>query len=111
MLWECFGSAITFFLLVITKLRRKLGENPTTKTIPRCSWAQSQTQNDLSGTPKVTGVLDNMRSSIVLAKMQHGKFALVNKHFSYFNGSGSETKTGLTTEGKNENCYQTAHPF
>ena len=44
-----------------------------------------------SGTPKVTGVLDNTRSSIVLAKMQHGKFALVTKHFSYFNGSGSET--------------------
>ena len=66
-----------------------------------------------SGTPKVAGVLDNMRSSIVLAQMQDGKFALVTKGFSYISGSGSETdiKTGLTTEGKNKNCYPTAHPF
>ena len=45
--------------------------------------------------------------------MQDGKFALVTKGFSYISGSGSETdiKTCLTTEGKNQNCYQTAHPF
>ena len=45
--------------------------------------------------------------------MQDGKFALVTKGFSYISGSGSETdiKTCLTTEGKNQNCYPTAHPF
>ena len=66
-----------------------------------------------SGTPKVTGVvLDNMRSSIVLAQMKDGKFALVTKPFSYFSGSGFETdiKTCLTTEGENQNCYPTDHP-
>ena len=62
-----------------------------------------------SGTPKVTGVLDNVQISIVLAQMQDGKFALVTKGFSYISGSGSETdmKTCLTTEGKNQNCYPT----
>ena len=40
-------ALLRFFLLVITKLCGKLGENPTPKIIPRCSWAQSQTQNDL----------------------------------------------------------------